>query len=374
VSGQQLLFNMQSQAAGYEDWMKSLKKLRKRGVLSDELMSEIESKGPQDSAAVHALLQLSKEQLQQYQDAYDRRVAVAEKEAKTENKALLKETAEKIQAVKDSVKEEIEKLKAAAKDQRDTARKESKENIDKLKQTTKDKLEQLRQTYITNRTQLKTTINDGLLNLAKNIRTIASDEMGKLSQQMAKWMTSGIDSSSKSLKNSKSLTNLMDTKGFASGSKYLDEFFAWMDELGLGSEMIVRKSDGARLNTNVRPGDAIIPAASTENLWDWSKISPSELLSSLDRQQMLISQYVAAVTSGVASMAAMNSRVLTADVAVGASGSGVAQLMSGMLALMEEYMPYIAERQTISVDGKELAGATAGYMSEELAMRARRLR
>jgi hypothetical protein len=73
-------------------------------------------------------------------------------------------------------------------------------------------------------------------------------------------------------------------------------------------------------------------------------------------------------------MAAMNSRVLTADVAVGASGSGVAQLMSGMLALMEEYMPYIAERQTISVDGKELAGATAGYMSEELAMRARRLR
>ena len=129
-----------------------------------------------------------------------------------------------------------------------------------------------------------------------------------------------------------------------------------MDEAGIGSEMIIRKSDGARLNTSVRPGDAVVPAVNTENLWEWSKIVPKDLI------------------SGVASAASLNARVMgSGGAGYGAQGA-MPDLMADMYMLMQQYMPYIAKQRTLSVDGRELAQATADYTSNIFAMNSRRKR
>ena len=372
ATGADLLFNMQSQAAGYEDWAASIKKLRKKGVLSDALMSEIEAKGPQDSAAVHALLQVSKSQLQQYQDAYDRREAVAQSQAEKENAQLLKDTAAEIREVKAAAKDEIAKLREAAKADRAAARSETKAEIKSLKTETSTKLKELKSTYVSSKNELKTAIDKDILSLAKSIKTIASDETTKLITALYKPV---ITASSKKTTTSKALISMLTGDAFASGTPALKDWYAWMDEAGIGSEMIVRKSDGARLNTNVQPGDAIVPAANTANLWDWSEFNPKDLISGLRAQQASLTAYINDVMSGVASMAALNARVLTSGGSMMNGGNDAgSQLMMSMLALMQQYMPYMAERQTLSVDGRELASATSEYMSEELAMRSRRRR
>lgn len=100
ATGQELLFNIQTQAAGYKEWSKSIDDLQKRGIFSDKLMDELTQKGPQSIASIKALLMLSNEELKAYQKAYDEKEAAAEKQAK-------KDTAD----IKEAVKKEIADLK-----------------------------------------------------------------------------------------------------------------------------------------------------------------------------------------------------------------------------------------------------------------------
>ena len=361
VSGHDLLFNMQSQAAGYKDWAKAIEQLQKRGILSDALMDEIRKRGPQDSAAVHALMSLTDAQLKQYQQAYSSKEAIAQAQAEKENTELLRETNEEIKKIEATYKEEIKKLKEDARASRKSETDRIKGEISDIKNAYKKQLSDLKTTYTNERKELTAGIDKDFLELAKNIRTIASDQVSAIINGLSGKSTSP------------SISNVKTAKKNAVGAKQLKDFFAWMDELGIGSEMIVRKSDGARLNTNVRPGDAIIPAKNTDTLWKWSEIDPSVLINGLKAQQASLNQYITTVMSGVASLASLNARALGSGGTSGGSDPAT-QLMAQMFALMQEYMPFIAERQTIEMDGRALVGATAGYMSEELAMRSRRQR
>lgn len=67
--------------------------------------------------------------------------------------------------------------------------------------------------------------------------------------------------------------------GYASGTKKAkkDEL-AWTQEKG--SEIIIRKSDGAIL-TPLKSGDGVIPNNLTENLFEWGKNTPSEFVDKL---------------------------------------------------------------------------------------------
>lgn len=100
ATGGELLFNIQSQAAGYEEWIKSLEELQDRGIFSDSLMKELTDKGPTDIAAIKALLSLTDDQMKLYQEAYDKKLELSDRQAKTENADL-----------KEEVKEEIKNLK-----------------------------------------------------------------------------------------------------------------------------------------------------------------------------------------------------------------------------------------------------------------------
>ena len=67
--------------------------------------------------------------------------------------------------------------------------------------------------------------------------------------------------------------------GYANGNKRVkkDEL-AWTQENG--SEIIVRKSDGAIL-TPLKSGDGVIPNNLTENLFEWGKNTPNEFIDKL---------------------------------------------------------------------------------------------
>ena len=144
ASGKELLFNIQSQAAGYQEWSKSLDQLRTKGILSDDLMDELTNKGPEAIASIKALLTLNNAELKAYQKAYDTKEKAATAQAK-------KDTAD----LKAEVAKEVADLKA---------------------QRTKELAE------------VKKTINTDIKTLASNIKSIADDQTAAL---VAAFRTSG---------------------------------------------------------------------------------------------------------------------------------------------------------------------------------------
>ena len=125
-----------------------------------------------------------------------------------------------------------------------------------------------------------------------------------------------------------------------------------MDEAGIGSELIVRKKDGAILNTAVQRGDAVIPAELTDNLYRWGSYDPDIVIP----QVMSAARMNALAESGYRSVG-------------GATGSN-AGTFDQMLSLMVQFMPYLAEKTQVTLDGRGLVD----YTSQEMAKRSRRVR
>ena len=136
ATGSELLFNMQTQARGYEEWNKSIEELQNKGILSDDLMEQLIDKGPSSIASIKALLTLTNDQLKDYQKAYDDKEAAAEARAKKDTEDL-----------KAEVESEIKDLE---------------------KQQSADLAE------------INKEINADLLSLAGNIRSIAEDQTAAL--------------------------------------------------------------------------------------------------------------------------------------------------------------------------------------------------
>ena len=427
ATGEELLFNMKSQAAGYTDWRKQLDQLAGRGVLSRELMSVLTEKGPEDSAAIHALNMLSDDQLKEYDKAYQTKMQQAAKQASEDTADLKKETAAQIKDLKVTAQSEIASLKA-----------QRKAEI----------------------AEVKAGISDGLSNLASHVKAIAADQTAALVAAMKQGgslkegtassvgsnvakatlrevdadltfgatakktdnikaiITSGKSRSKKltaaenkyyvtlgkyivthygrqpsnamykklaaalGVKVSDKITNAqkqkilnaLKKKGYRSGTRRLDEDFAWMDEEGAGSEMLVRKTDGAIL-TRAKKGDAIIPADLTDNLFSWGRVAPEELLAKLERQQQAL-QAMVAQTVQAADIAALNQR-LQMGYAVPAMASGDSEMrrvVTDMMELMSRFLPYLAKRQEVVLDSGKLVSGISDQMSNELAMRNRRRR
>lgn len=110
-SGKTLLYNLKSQVAGIADWEQQLEKLGKKGILSDGLMKELQEMGPEASASIHALNQLSNAELAEYEKLYEQKNALAESQAVKENEELRKQTKEQISELKKQTKEQLKELK-----------------------------------------------------------------------------------------------------------------------------------------------------------------------------------------------------------------------------------------------------------------------
>ena len=406
VTGKQLVFNAESQAAGYAFWRDELNDLESRQILSDRVIAELREKGPQETATVVALNSLSDEDLQRFQTAQDEKWNIALEQSKKENEGLKKETAEAIKQLKKNAEEETKKLTDS---------------------------------YTENRKSLEKSLDSGLKGLATSIKTISEDEVrllatalgGVLKDQDGKTSTGAYVSSGaisaasgagttglshngkaqhdagveilesgssrrKTLKDNESnysplfqhiVTNYgvqpnqamyhalgaalgvktsetvtgsemaqiltaMNKNGLRRGTKYLDDAFAWMDEAGIGSELIIRKKDGAILNTAVQKGDAIIPADLTDNLYRWGSYDPD----------IVIPQ--------VMSAARMNALAEAGYRSVGGATGSSSGTLDQMLSLMAQFLPYMAEKTHVSIDGR----AMVDFTSQEMAKRSRRVR
>ena len=108
--------------------------------------------------------------------------------------------------------------------------------------------------------------------------------------------------------------------------------------------------DGARLNTSVQRGDAIIPAANTENLWEWSKISPFEIPSVMSASRMN-----ALAETGYRNIS---------------GGAGSDAVLGQILEVLNQFMPFVAEKTRVYLSGKDITDNT----SRDMAMRQRRRR
>ena len=110
ATGEELLFNLQAQAAGYEEWSSSLDELRNKGILSDEVMEVLTEKGPSEIAAIKALLMLTDDQLKQYQAAYDRKQSAAQAQAEKDTASVKATVETEIKALKESEQTELGKV------------------------------------------------------------------------------------------------------------------------------------------------------------------------------------------------------------------------------------------------------------------------
>lgn len=412
VTGDQLLFNMQSQAAGYQDWSKQLDALAGRGILSEELLQELREQGPEQVAAIHALNSLTDKQLKDYQTAYNKKMDAAQAQATKENTELKKTVQKEIQELQKKRAEEIKSVNTGLST-----------NVASLagsmKSIADDMVNRLVAAITSGKSssQISSATNEIINPAGASTSAPAAAPAAKAAPATAAKTTkeaktgygsnAAIDAAIKAAPNhSKSLTaaekkshvelwryiaekygkeantkfyialgkalgvktgnkastitnaqkaemlKLLKQKGYASGTPYIPRNgYIWMDEAGAGSEMILRQADNARLAYAQR-GDAIVPAANTANLWKWSQIDPSMLEST----------------------AVLNAQLAQAFQAYAVAGGQQSSILSQITGLLQQMLPYVAQDKSTYLDGRKISEGTVDYTSRELAMRDRRRR
>lgn len=412
ATGKELLFNIEAQAAGYEEWSDSIRDLERRGIFSDELMQALTEKGPQDIAAIKALLMLTDEELRKYQAAYDRKETAAAEQAEKDSKKAREDRDKAIAEANEARATELAKLNASISSELTSL-------VSQLKTLAEDE---------TDRIVAAITGGKAPESVGKNVvaqaapapastpvpaaaapkaaastsaapASNAADEKKKKADQILHAIQTGTKRSKKltdadkkahgdlwehivskygyapnesifksiakilGVKVGKSVSSAERTKilkamkaaGLAGGTRSLSGNWAWMDEdlQTIGPEMIIRKSDNAIL-TRLKAHDAVVPANLTDNLFKWGAINPEAL--------------------GLASEASINGRLMTSM----STQTRMAQQANGdilaALATIISYMPEIAAGMRPTIDGRQLVQATSEYMGTALAMSSRRKR
>lgn len=435
ADGKTLLFNIKTQAAGYEDWMQQIQELSGKGILNQDLMDELVDQGPEISAAIHALNSLTEEELKEYNQAYLEKSELARKQAEKDTEKLKKE----IEAQTAELNRQAEKEKTELESARNTA-------IEKV----------------------NTALSSSMTALANSARSIADDQTTKLiaaitGEQRKEGMESTASAASsgsvssgaqpaagasapasaatsavsedkilkiinsgkghaKSLskqekkdhvalweyivkkygrvptnsiytklakelgvKVSKTVTSTqkneilkkLKAKGYRSGGRIWNDL-TWMDEEldTKGPEMIVRKSDNAIL-TRTKPGDEIINADTAANLAQIGKYSLDEL------KQMIRNQGAAAylqnlhIPAGIAKANQLMDLGSMTGRTQNISTQRMEQMLSQMNTLLEECMPYIqkiGQQTQIVLDDGTLVGKIAEPMNRALVQRKARRR
>ena len=412
ATGKELLFNIEAQAAGYEEWSDSIRDLERRGIFSDELMQALTEKGPADIAAIKALLMLTDEELRKYQAAYDRKETAAAEQAKKDSKdakanleeALAKankERADELAKINTSISTEltslVSQLKTLAEDETDrivaaitggkapesvgknvvaqaapapastpapaaaapkAAASTSATSASNAADEKKKKADQILHAIQTGTKRTK-KLSDADKKAHGDLWEHIVSKYGyapneSIFKSIAKILGVKVGKSVSSAERTKIL-KAMKAAGLAGGTRSLSGNWAWMDEdlQTIGPEMIIRKSDNAIL-TRLKAHDAVVPANLTDNLFKWGAINPDAL--------------------GLASEASINGRLMTSM----STQTRMAQQANGdilaALATIISYMPEIAAGMRPTIDGRQLVQATSEYMGTALAMSSRRKR
>lgn len=405
ASGSQLLFNIQSQAEGYKEWSETLDALADRGILSNDLLKELTEQGPDQSAAIHALMSLTDSDLRAYQAAYDARSAAAQKQAEKDTSSL-KTTIEKeikdinakrkadLAVVNQGIDKSLEKLANGI-------RGIYSENVDRIISAIKYPKEMAQQTQQAAAAHTALRQKDDKIVAKANKPAPAKPAAKKTtttkkpsgSKKQTRYRLTGsynLRNKAGTSKAGTSGTRVLATipkgatvtgtgqkknnwievvygkkrgwiwhaglKAYAAGIRRAADELAWTSEGGR-QEMILRKSDRAVL-TSLRAGDAVVSAKNTGNLWEWSKISPQ-------------------VLSRIMPTAELNAQLLAGYTRMQQSTDRSEGVMRQILSLMAQYLPELSakdRRTEIVLDSGALVGGLSDGISTEMAMRTRRRR
>ena len=433
ADGKTLLFNLQAQAVGYEDWSKQLDELAGKNILNQDLMDELTEQGPEIIAAIYALNSLTEDELKQYNEAYLKKTELSRKQAEEDTKDLKDEIDEQTK----QLNEQAEKDKADLKTQWEANVKDVNQNIstelvrlaESARTIAEDQTAKLiaaitgdaRKTELTSDNSYKSiapaqsspaggqkttqpavaakpetqtvTKEDAVLkaiNSGKTLTKLPAADRKKhtalynyiydhykraATNAMYKNLASALGvkvSSTVKSKEKDAILKALKKKGYRTGGKINDEY-AWMDEdiAAKGPEMIVRKSDNAIL-TRVRPGDEILDASTAANLAKIGKYSLEDLRQMIREQSAATVMQNLHIPSGVEKLNSMTTKPAQAS-----GNTGTERLLAQMIGLLQEYLPnteHIGQKTQIVLDNGVLVGQMAEKMGNTLAARQRRAR
>ena len=431
-NGHTLLRNAKAQVLGYQDWTEQIDKLSGKGILNEDLMNELIEQGPEISAAIHALNELTDEELKEYNQAYIDKMEISKRQAEKDTEKLKKELDDQTAALE----EQAEKDRAALQKTKDDAIAQLDAPLSKAMASLADKTKSIVDDQTTAlvaaikgetmRTEFQKTSSSGsstpvapasgsstqsssgtasqkkqtdkirdIINSGKTLKSLSSAERKKhaplynylydkykkagdntMYTKLAKELGVKTSKTVSSIEKAEILSRLK-ARGYRSGGRIRDSL-TWMDEelASKGPEMIVRKSDNAIL-TRTRPGDEIINADTASNLAQIGKYNLEELRQMVQEKAGTAYLNNLHIPAGMArvnqlmEVGAKENRTQNIDV------QRMEQTLMQMTSLMEECLPYIrkiGQNQFITLDGDAVVGNIEERMGGALAMRQRRYR
>lgn len=366
-SGRTLLYNLKTQVAGYADWEKQLSALSKKGVLSDGLLKELQEMGPQASASIHALNQLSTAELKEYNELWKQKNALAESQAVKENEALRQETQKK-----------IDDLKTAAQKELTAYKKEYDKSVKELSKSIEKPLKTLAQKATTIGEDTASSLIAGIKKGATKKETTA--ELNKVSTTVSKKLGK-LKSEGKTIGDN-TLQGIIDgltnkKKIDASAQELISALRKSLQKAAdiHSPSRLFRKDIGANLgegvNLGVRDKIKAVSRTGEEMIKEMLEAQKRQA----ERQQSQLQAQLAGINStvGVAELNNLISIAPVQNVKATVDNADMLSMMQRMMTVMQAGFENMANMQMVTDTGA-LVGETSAQMSTAFAMSARRLR
>lgn len=366
-SGRTLLYNLKTQVAGIADWEQQLEKLGGRGILSKGLLQELQELGPEASASIHALNQLSESELREYEKLWEQKNELAEAQAVKENERLREETQSKIDSVKESARAELAACKETYKKEIGEVKKAIEEPLRELANQAgkigEDAAARMIASIQGNASSKETKA------VLKSVNTKISKELGKLEKEgkeIGKNALQGI------------LDGLVNKKKINSSAKSLVNALksAIQKEADIHSpSRLFKKEIGAQLSAGIAEGmldsSGRVNECGTNMIKELLKKQQSEIV----KQQEKLKSYTTALNGGER-VHELNGRLASVPVQqsyAGAVQDGVMEKLEEMIQVLQQGFDGMGNMQMVTDTGV-LVGETSAAMSAEFAAMLRRRR
>ena len=366
-SGQTLLYNLKTQVAGYADWEQQLSKLGGKNVLSQDLLDELSEMGPEASASIHALNQLTDEELKQYEALWEQKKSLSESQAVKDNAALKSETESKIAALKESAQAELDAYKetytAAVAELNETIETPLKNLANKATTIGEDAVASLIAGIKNGATKKSTTAD------LKKVNTTVSKQLGKLEDAGKTIGDNTLQGILDGLTNKKKINS--SAKDMVAALKKAIQTAADIHS----PSRLFKKEVGVQIGAGVTEG--IDEESKNVNSAGTAMIEQllAQQKEKIAQQQATLSAYAASVNSSVG-MAPLNNLLSVAPVQqVNATvdNSGLASMFQQMVSVMQSGFESIGNMQMV-MDNGALVGELSAGISNDFAKKTKRIR
>lgn len=339
-----LIYNMKTQVEGLKLWESQLQELSGKG-LAEGLLEELKDAGPEAAANIYSLNQMTAEQLEEFNNLWQEKNDIAERQAKKDT-----------QDTWDSVGQEIDQLKTNA----------------------KKELADLKSTYRADLKELREGLSTGLKDLVRQAGKIGEDVVGSLIAGIEKAGTAGVPISinvlptgtaatktQASVATTKAVQTAVDQEGYRTGAENIVENqLAWLFENNT-QEYVLRKSDGAIMQ-NMLAGDKVINPQGAETLYEFAQ-NPDQFLSGRSSADQI----------STAGIEMLNRLIRThSQASSGSTTQSNADILSRMDSMMKELeemtsgMVEAIQNMAVQIDSDAFVGAVRGKLNTENEMAA----